>query len=45
MLLGAGRLPLLAGRGKEQVAAGSGYGVRLGALGEDLLARGRLREW
>ena len=40
------RRPLLAGRGKEQVAAGE----RLLAFdwersGEDLLARGRLREW
>jgi diaminohydroxyphosphoribosylaminopyrimidine deaminase / 5-amino-6-(5-phosphoribosylamino)uracil reductase len=45
VLLGAGR-PLLAGRGKERVAAGE----RLLAFdwersGEDLLARGRLREW
>ena len=45
MLLGAGR-PLLAGRGREQVAAGE----RLLAFdwersGEDLLARARLREW
>jgi len=45
VVLGAGR-PLLGGRGKERVAAGE----RLLAFdwersGEDLLARGRLREW